>query len=91
MKTKSGEGSFCSDCKKVRTFQSGPAVKSPPKEKLKKNHFRKRWMVLSLVELCTTCRKNQDGVASSEEKRYCSVLSYYTDQSESTLKGDAAT
>ena len=93
MKMKSKDG-FCSGCKKVRTFQSGPAIKSPPKEKLKKNSFRRRWLVLALVELCDTCRRNEHGGGGGDgdgdgegKKRYCSVLFYYTDQSESTLKG----
>ena len=83
---------ICSACKKVRTFQSGPAIKSPPKEKLKKNNFRRRWLVLALMELCETCRQNKHGDQSCDgsndaTNRYCSVLFYYTDQSESTLKG----
>ena len=97
MKSSPAKDGFCSACCKVRTFQSGPAIKSPPKEKLKKNNFRRRWLVLALMELCDTCRQNKHadqscgdgGVGDSDDasNRYCSVLFYYADQSESSLKG----
>ena len=78
-------GGFCHLCQKKRTFQSGNAIKSPPNDKLKKNSFRQRWLVLSLVERCSNCTKNENESESGDKS--CTMLFYYTDQSESTLKG----
>eukprot|EP00111_Clytia_hemisphaerica_P023644 TCONS_00069697-protein len=78
-------GGFCQLCQKKRTFHSGNAIKSPPNDKLKKKSFRPRWLVLSSVDQCSDCTKDENKNESGDKD--CTMLFYYTDQSESTLKG----
>jgi len=69
----------CSNCKVEKVLASGWMLKSPPNEKLKKNHFRDRWFSMSLVEFCLECKL--------EDSTTALTLFYYLDDTEANLKG----
>eukprot|EP00111_Clytia_hemisphaerica_P023643 TCONS_00069695-protein len=87
----------CPLCKNIQTLKSGWAFKSPPQDQLKKKRFRRRWLTLSIVEVCnrhwmddlagfTTGSASAGGVSGSSDKQFL-VLSYFKDDTENSLKG----
>ena len=66
----------CQTCKVKQTLKSGWGSKSPPHDQLKKKRFRRRWLTLSIVEICKKCWLDNT-TGSGEESRQCLMLSYY--------------
>ena len=85
---------MCPHCKVRQTLKSGWGFKSPPQDQLKKKRFRRRWLTLSIVEVCVLhwmedlAGGHRHGDGSEEDHgRQWLVLSYFKDDTENSLKG----